>query len=126
MKQKLTLFFTVLLMCSCAIGNVPFAKRLDGEVGTKATILDPTRYGNSGDLIRADYLVSGEGFTHITINGNGDIIQHWFLSEVLPTHSIKEWVGKCKIYYVVDSKTNIIKNWGYDKDSNPESCRDWL
>jgi hypothetical protein len=115
-----------ILLNGCAIGNAPFAERMDYKIGTKVPFLDPTRYGDSGDLIRADYLISGKGFTHISKNENGDIVQHWFYSEVLPIHSMKEWVGKCKVIYVVDHKTNIIKSWDYDKDANPESCRDWL
>jgi len=56
---------------------------------------------------------------------NGDIVQHWFVSEVTPEYGHKEWVGKCKFYYVVDPKTNIIKSWGIDEGGNPESCRIW-
>ena len=122
------IYLSILLigLNGCAIGSAPFAASMDSMVGTKALFLDPTRYGDSGDLIRADYLVSGKGFTHVSKNENGDIVQHWFYSEVLPTHGRDDWVGKCKIIYVVDSKTNIIKSWGYDEGTNPESCRHWL
>jgi hypothetical protein len=125
MKAVLFALLFVLLN-ACAIGNAPFSERMDSRIGTKALFIDPSRYGNSGDLIRADYLISGKGFTHISKNKDGDILQHWFYSEVLPTHSKKEWVGKCKIIYVVDPITNIIKAWDYDDGANPESCRDWL
>jgi hypothetical protein len=126
MKNILVIVFFAILLNGCAIGNAPFAKRMDQQVGAKVSFLDPTRFGNAGDLIRADYLVQGQGFTHITKNKDGDIIQHWFSSEVLPAHGDKKWVGKCKYYYVVNPETNIIKGWGYDEGSNPESCRDWL
>lgn len=99
---------------------------MDEEIGTKVFILNPTRFGNAGDLIRADYLIKGEGFTHITTNEDCDVIQHWFYSEVLPTHDVKEWVGQCKVVYIVDPNTNIIKSWAYDEGGNPESCRHWL
>jgi hypothetical protein len=123
MKKSLILFS---LLTACAVGNAPFSKRMDQRVGEKVAVLDPTRYGDAGDLIRADYLVSGEGFTHVTENEEGDIVQHWFYSEVLPSFTgEKEWVGKCKVYLVVDPEKNIIKNWGYDKGGNPQSCRDW-
>ena len=114
-----------IMLNGCVIGNVPFEWNLDSMVGTTARIVAPTSNEDSGDLIRSDYLISGKGFTHISKNENGDIVQHWFYSEVLPTHSRKDWVGKCKIIYVVDSKTYIIKSWDYDKGANPESCRHW-
>ena len=91
--------------------------------------------GNAGELIRADFLISGDGFTHVTLNENSDIVQHWFVNEVLATlvenegsifqRGDKEWIGKCMYYYIADPKTNIIKNWGYDKGGNPLSCRVW-
>ncbi len=123
--KNIYLVLLALLLSGCAVGTAPFAKRLDNEVGTKVSFLNPTRFGDAGDLIRADYLISGEGFTHITKNIDGDVIQHWFYSEVLPTNGDKRLIGKCKIYYVVDQKTNLIKGWGYDEGSNPEACRVW-
>ncbi|GIU38370.1 hypothetical protein L2719_16130 [Shewanella schlegeliana] len=126
MKKFVILLLSISLLASCTVGNAPFAERRDTYVGTKVSFLDPTRFGNAGDLIRSDYMVAGDGFTHITKNENGDIVQHWFISEVLPNFvGEKEWVGKCKIFYVVDPKTNIIKSWGYDEGGNPQSCRDW-
>jgi len=116
--------FTFLLN-ACAVGNAPFAEGMDNRIGNKVSFLDPTRFGDAGELIRADYLISGKGFTHVTKNDDGDIVQHWFYSEVLPAHGNNEWVGKCKVFFVVDAKTNIIKSWGYDEGANPESCRHW-
>ena len=126
MKLLCLLVLSVIFLNGCAVGNKPFSARNDSKVGTNAFFLDPTRYGDAGDLIRADYLIAGDGFTHITVNDDGDTVQYWFLSEVLPNFvGEKEWVGKCKIVYVVDSNTNVIKSWDYDEDSNPQSCRDW-
>jgi hypothetical protein len=125
MKNLYILVLITLLLSGCAVGNVPFSERMDERIGTKVFYIDPTRYGDAGDLIRADYLVSGEGFTHISKNAAGDTIQHWFYSEVLSTNGNKEWVGKCKVIYVVDPQTNIIKSWAYDEGANPQSCRDW-
>ncbi len=133
-------YFTLLIMISTllsacgAIGHKGWADYMDERVGKKATVLDPTRFGNAGELIRADFLVQGKGFTHITKNENGDIIQHWDSSEVLPiyanrdpswTSGRKEWVGKCHYYLVVDPSTYIVKSWGIDEGGNPESCRVW-
>ena len=48
------------------------------------------------------------------------------MQEVLEnTRTEREWIGKCLIYYVVDSNTYIIKGWGFDKGGNPLSCRTW-
>lgn len=124
--MKLILLLATLLATSCSIGNSPWAEYQNDKVGRKATFLDPTRFGNAGELIRADYLISGDGFTHTSQNEDGYILQHWFISEVLPSSPSPAWVGKCKVVYVVDPKSNIIVDWYYDKDSNPESCRVWL
>jgi hypothetical protein len=136
MIKQILVIVLLPLFYGCAVGNDPWADYKNEYIGKKATVLDPTRFGNAGELIRADFLISGDGFTHVTKNENGDIVQHWFVSEVLPNfvenegsifqRGHKEWVGKCKYYYIVDSKTNIIKSWGYDKGGNPLSCRVWL
>ena len=124
--MRFLLFFAIFFVSSCSIGNRPWAEYQDDKVGQKAPFLDPTRFGDAGELIRADYLISGDGFTHISKDENGNILQHWFISEVLPTSPSPDWVGKCKVVYVVDPKTNIIIRWEYDDGSNPESCRVWL
>jgi len=126
MKNLILLISIASMISSCAvIGNEPFSKGQDSRVGKKAFVLDPTRFGDAGDIIRGNFMVSGDGFTHSTEQENGDIVQHWFLSEVLPSFHRNEWVGKCKIFLVVDPTTNIIKAWGYDKGGNPQSCRYW-
>ena len=71
---------------------------------------------------------AGDGLTHKTKDKDGNIIYHFFLHEVLKNPSFlfleeKGIIGKCKIYYVVDPKTNIIINWGFEKESNPKACR---
>ncbi|MBZ2191609.1 MULTISPECIES: hypothetical protein [Pseudoalteromonas] len=124
--MRLILLLSIFLVVGCSIGNRPWADYQNDKVGHKAPFLDPTRYGDTGDLIRADYLISGDGFTHTSKNKDGYIIQHWFISEVLSTAPNKDWVGKCKVFYVVDPQTNIIVSWDYDKGANPESCRVWL
>jgi hypothetical protein len=124
-KLLVILVFSGMILSCVVIGNIPFAKALDSRVGQKASLLDPTRYGDAGDIIRGTFMISGDGFTHITKNENGDIVQHWFYSEVLSNFNRKEWIGKCKVFFVVDPKTNIIKDWGYDEGGNPQSCRHW-
>ncbi|MBL4781670.1 MAG: hypothetical protein JKX92_05455 [Porticoccaceae bacterium] len=126
MNKLIAIVGALFLLVGCAVGNTPFAKRMDERVGSKPSVLDPTRFGDAGDLIRANFLVSGDGFTHTSENEHGDIIQHWFYSEVLPSfRGEKEFIGKCKIFLVVDRESSIIKSWGYDEDGNPQSCRDW-
>lgn len=125
MKQIILISISVLISGCLGIGHKGWSDYMDTKVGRKVEVLDPTRFGDAGDYIRANFLISGEGFTHITMKENGDIVQHWFTSEVTSENGREEWVGKCKFYYVVDSKTNVIKSWGIDEGGNPESCRIW-
>jgi len=93
-------------------------------IGSKEYRIKPTKYKDSGQLIKDNSELIGDGLTHITKNKNGDLIYHIY-SHALLSHkwTPKIWVGKCKIYEVVDPKTMIIKSWGFDKDGNPQSCR---
>jgi hypothetical protein len=84
-----------------------------------------TKSLDAGELIRADYLIGGEGLTNITILDSGVLRYHFSRQEVLPNYSIKDYVGKCLIYYDVDPKTHIIISWGFDKGGNSLSCRTW-
>ncbi|REL26689.1 hypothetical protein DXX93_11070 [Thalassotalea euphylliae] len=125
-------FFIIYFLSGCAVGYEPWAEFQDKLIGKKAWRMEPHRFENAGELIRADYLVAGEGFTHTSVNENGDIIQHWFDAEVLPNfynknemRGHKEWIGKCKFYLVVDPETYVIKSWGHDEGGNPQSCRHW-
>jgi hypothetical protein len=126
----------LLFLQGCAVGYKPWAEQTNELIGRKAKQEKPFTFKDAGKLIRADYLILGEGLTHITKNENGDIVQHWFVSEVLPnfyeessfflfTRGNKEWVGKCMYYLVIDPDSYIIKNWGHDKGGNPKSCRHW-
>jgi len=121
--MRFIILFTILVISGCTTGNKPWEDYRNELIGSKAPVLDPTRFGDAGELIRADYVISGDGFTHISKDNEGHIIQHWFYSEVLPTAPSDAWVGKCKIFYVVDPDTNVIISWGYDEGSNRESCR---
>ena len=85
----------------------------------------PKKNADAGKLIRSNYLLEGEGLTHITKDKDGNIVNHLSISEVLPAYSKKNGVGKCLIYLVVDPKTHIILNWGFDEGGNPMSCRIW-
>jgi hypothetical protein len=95
----------------------------------------PKKWEHSGKLIRGNFLIGGEGLTHITQDKDGNLIYHISSAEILPIfydiskpsilRTNKEWVGKCKYYYIVDPKTHIVKNWGFDKGGNPLSCRTW-
>ena len=88
----------------------------------------PFKYQNAGKLILGDFEIRGQGLVRISQDKNRNLIYHWFESEILPNsnnpymqHS-KLSIGKCKYYYVVDPKTKVIKNWGFDKGGNPLSC----
>ncbi|MBH0063215.1 hypothetical protein I6E85_19000 [Pseudoalteromonas sp. NZS71] len=121
--MRFIVLFTILVISGCTTGNKPWEEYTNELIGGKAPFLDPTRFGDAGELIRADYVISGDGFTHISKNNEGQILQHWFYSEVLSTAPSEEWVGKCKIFYIVNPDTNVIISWDYDEGSNKESCR---
>ena len=68
--------------------------------------------------------------THVTDNGEGNCVYHFFHYEYKEgTYIIpfllreKETIGKCMVYYVVDPLTDVIIDWGYDEGSNPKTCR---
>ena len=68
-----------------------------------------------------------KGLTHITTDKNSNKVYHFFLYERLKNPSLlwyeqKGIKGKCKIYYIIDSETNIIIDWGFDKGGNPKTC----
>jgi len=125
MKYILSLIALLFITGCYRVGHQDFIKYKNNIVGKKIMPHKKYRYENVGKIIRGDFLVGGQGLTHITNNKNGDYIFHIESNEILPHFDNKEWVGKCKIYYIVDSKTKIIKTWGFDKGGNPKSCRTW-
>ena len=56
--------------------------------------------------------------THKTKDKNNNIIYH-LLEQDWKTGLYK---GQCRTYFVVDPKTYIIIDWGYDEGGNPNSC----
>ncbi|UFH59971.1 hypothetical protein [Sulfurovum mangrovi] len=126
--MKYTLFILIVfLTIGCyRVGHEDFMSYKNARIGKKIHYGNaPDKYHNSGELIRGDFLKAGQGLTHITKDKNGNLVYHIESAEVLPNFQKKEWVGKCKLYYVVDPKTKIIKSWGFDKGGNPQSCRTW-
>ncbi|WP_444933023.1 hypothetical protein [Microbulbifer sp. JTAC008] len=130
MKRKYYFFsifilFLAILSGCYSVGHDDFKRYRDAEVGSVMDYTEPFKYENSGKLIRADFLISGQGLTEITKNAQGDFVYHLSVQEVLPNFHNKDWVGKCLIYVVVDSESYIIKSWGFQEMSNPLSCRTW-
>jgi hypothetical protein len=99
-----------------------FIKAGNNLIGRTLMHNKPYKYKTSGQTMRSGLYRVGQGFTHITKSGNGDLIYHFDRSEIFPRYWDKSMVGKCKTYYIVDSKTLIVKGWGYEKDANPKSC----
>ena len=100
------------------------ARHPQGGTFTEEAINPPDK----GTISSNGVVKAGDGLTHKTKDKDGNIIYHFFLYERLKNPSFlfleeKGIIGKCKIYYVVDPKTNIILNWGFEKDSNPKTCR---
>ena len=126
MKYILILYILITLFFSGCYSatHQGYKSFMDDSIGSK-TIVAFHKFPNTGELIRADYLIAGKGVTAIEKDENGNMVIHWDIEEILPTHPIKESVGKCLIYEVVDPKTHILKAWGYDEGGNPLSCRFW-
>lgn len=117
---------TLFLLNGCySFNHQGFVDSKDAMVGRKLMNCKPYKYENAGEIIRGNFLKQGDGFTHITTNNNGDHVFHYFIYEILPTFSVKKWVGKCLIYIVVDPKTDIVKDWGFDEGGNHLSCSRW-
>lgn len=109
----------------CAVGHQAFIDIKNDQIGLKAITFKPYKFDTAG-VIEHNFRKVGQGFTHITYDKNKNIVQHWDLYEILSHYIHKEEIGKCKYYYIIDSKTKIIKSWGFEPDSNPLSCRTWM
>lgn len=113
------------MLISCAAGHQDFVDlRNSAYLGRVMEYTEPYKFSNSGEFIRGDYVIAGNGLTRISKDKDGNLIYHFSVQEILSnTRTEKEWIGKCLIYYVVDSETHIVKGWGFDKEGNPLSCR---
>jgi hypothetical protein len=118
-------FLVVLLLTGCAVGHQDYVNFKNSLIGKTEIETKPYKWDNSGKLIRADFLVSGQGLTHISEDEKGNLIYHYSVQEILSKYAKKEWVGKCLTYNVVNPKTMIITGWGFDEGGNPLSCRTW-
>lgn len=116
-------FLLMISVSGCVVGHEDYKKYLKMNVGENINIQKLSKSPDAGKLIRSDYLTQGEGLTNITTLDSGILRYHFSRMEILPNYSIKEYVGKCLIYYDVDPKTDIIVAWGFDKGGNPLSCR---
>jgi len=127
MRYYLLIVGTMLLLNGCyKIGHEDFLDLKEERIGKKMHSKSPYKYKNSGKYVKDKSIKIGQGLTHITKNTQGNLIYHIDGEEVLPhKYATKEWIGKCKYYYVVDTQTFMIKSWGFEKDSNPLSCRTW-
>lgn len=129
MRNSRLLFISIGLLffiSGCAVGHKDFVSFKDDEIGTVMRHKEPYKFDNSGEFRRSDYVISGQGLTHISQNSNGNKIYHYSMQQILPnTRTKQEWVGKCLIYYEVDPDTYVIKSWGFDEGGNPLSCRTW-
>jgi hypothetical protein len=113
-------------LSGCAAGYQDFIDfRNNFDVGQEIMFkTSPEKFSRAGKFIRGNYVIAGDGLLHVSTNNNDQLIYHVFVQEILPnTRTEKEWIGKCLIYYVVDSSTYIVKDWGFDEGGNPLSCR---
>ncbi len=126
-KYGFLLIFALFLLngCSGSWGQKGYIDSENRMIGKKLVSIKPFTFKNAGEFTRAKFQIAGQGITHVTKNENGDLVVHWFSSEILPHYPNKKWVGKCLTYEIVDSKTHILKDWGFDKGGNPLSCRHW-
>ena len=128
MKAIVRLFSALVplpMLASCVAGHQDFVDlRNSAYLGRVMEHTEPYKFSNSGEFIRGDYVIAGDGLLEVTTNEDGSLIYHFFIQEILPhTRMEKEWVGKCLVYYVVDPETYVVKDWGFDDGGNPLSCR---
>ena len=127
-SKRLTYFLiacmAIVVGCS-TVGHQDFIDLRNRQVGTIEMHKKPYKFKNAGRLIRANFLLGGDGLTHITKNSTGDLVYHYSEQEVLPGFHVKEWVGECLTYDIVDAEDYTIKGWGFDQGGNPLSCRTW-
>lgn len=119
---------TIPALVSCAAGHQDFIDLRNNLIVGRVIMYEkaPDKSSRAGEFIRGDYVIAGEGLTHIDTSNNGELIYHVFVQEILSnTRTEKEWIGKCLVYYVVDSNTKIVLSWGFDNGGNPLSCRTW-
>ena len=124
-KLVMPVVLNVVLLVGCITLHDDFVRIQNKMIGQEMIYREPFLFENAGKLIRADFVLGGQGLTHITKNKDGDLVYHFSGQEILSNYSMKEWVGKCLIYEVVDPETYIIKSWGFDEGGNPLSCRSW-
>lgn len=126
--KRLFVFIGLLFMFSgCySVGHQDFLDYRNSRIGTKTFYNKPLKFTNTGKIKRGDFLLSGQGLTHISKDKDGNLIYHWDEEEVLSIFKGNpEWIGKCKTYDIVHPKTKLIIGWGFDKGGNPQSCRTW-
>jgi len=125
MKYFACSFLAVFLLAGCAVGHQAYVNFENSRIGKEMPYKEPFIFDNAGKLVRADFVLGGQGLTHISTDKDDNLIYHFSVQEVLPNFHRKEWVGKCLTYSAVDPKTSIIKVWGFDEGGNPLSCRHW-
>lgn len=129
MTFKIRIYTTLLFVAtliSCAAGHQDFIDIKDKFIVGREIMFEkiPHKFADAGQFYRGDYVVVGDGLTNIEKKDDGNLIYHVFSHEILPNAPMnKEWIGKCLIYYVVDSRTKIVLSWGFDKGGNPLACR---
>ena len=124
-RSFLSVIFLLILGGCYSVGHKSYVVDRDEEIGKLMEFKKPFKYKDSGSFNRGNFGIVGEGLTHITKDSAGNLIYHFNEEEILPNFHTKEWVGKCLIYFVVDSDSHIIKDWGFDEGGNPLSCRVW-
>lgn len=126
MKYFYLFIIGIIFVFNGCTAHQDFIQDMNKQTGYKVPLnIKPYKNKNAGKLYRADYLIAGQGLTHITKDKNNNIVRHWSGSEVLHTYPKKSMVGKCLTYQIIDSKTGVILGWGFDKGGNPKSCVAW-
>jgi hypothetical protein len=70
----MTMIILLLMLGGCAAGHDDYVNFENNMLGKKMPFKEPFKFDNAGELLRADFLLGGQGLTHITKDQEGNLI----------------------------------------------------
>ncbi|HIP27853.1 MAG TPA: hypothetical protein EYG82_01605 [Sulfurovum sp.] len=123
-------FCIALILNACIANSDPHQSFKDGYNNKMGKKWNPTQKRlnapNKGKLNGARRY--GYGLTDTTRDKDNNYVFHISEYECIKNPSLlfyeqKGIIGHCKTYLIVDPKTKIMIDWGFDRNSNPRCCR---